>query len=133
MTGLEGAGIAGELLSWIGLVLGVPLLMVGLILRSAERALIPIEIVIVRGAHEPLARWFAQGDFHERPLDAAERAHYAGKDVCTGYVNRRDATQMRLEHRTPATRICLALGATFTVVGVTGLVLSVLPMVFAGP
>jgi len=131
VTGLEGAGVAGDLLSWIGLGLGVPLLLVGLILRSAERALVPVEIVIVRGDHEPLARWFAHGDFHERALDAAERAHYAGRDICTGYVNWRDPARMRLERRTPSTRVCLALGATFTVVGLTGLVLSVLPMVFA--
>lgn len=131
MTGLEGAGVAGELLSWIGLVLGLPLLLVGLALRSAERALVPLEVVIVRGPHEPLARWFAGDDFHERPLYAAERAHYAGRDVCTGYISRRDPSLLRLEPSRPATRACVALGATLTVIGLIGLALSIIPMVLA--
>jgi hypothetical protein len=131
VTGLEGAGVAGELLSWIGLGLGLPLLLVGLALRSTERALVPTEIVIVRGSPEPLARWFADDDFPERPLYPAERPHYAGRDVCTGYISRRDPTLIRLEPHRPATGIYLTLGGTLTVIGLVGLALSIIPTVLA--
>ncbi|WP_298044946.1 hypothetical protein [uncultured Citricoccus sp.] len=128
MTGLEGAGIAGALLSWIGLGLGLPLFPIGLALRSAEPALVPIEVVIVRGPHEPLAHWSAGDDFHEQPLHPTERAHYAGRDVCTGYIDSENPSQMRLDPHRQATGTCRALGISFLVIGLVGFAISLVPM-----
>lgn len=131
MTGLEGAGVAGELLSWIGFLLGVPLLLVGSALRSAERALVAIEIVIVQDGYTPWARWFGDGDFHQRPLRLEEFVKLAGKVSCTGYINPRDPSQMRLERHRQATRACRAMGTAFVVIGLAGFILSILPMVLS--
>ena len=128
MNGLEGIGVAGDLLSWIGLGLGVPLLLVGTFLRAQDVALLPVEIVIVRGPHEPLARWYAGDAIHERTLDPTERSHYAGKDTCTGYISPRIPSRMRLERHRQVTRSCRALGTTLTVIGLVGFVLSILPV-----
>jgi hypothetical protein len=129
MNGLEGAGVVGDLLSWIGLCLGLPVLLIGMLRRSRERALVATEVVIVRGPHDPLARWFAGGEFHDRSLHATERAHYAGKDVCTGYVSPRNPWVMGFERHRQSTGACLALGTTFTVIGLGGLTLSIIPLV----
>ncbi|XKH55635.1 hypothetical protein LG293_10270 [Citricoccus nitrophenolicus] len=130
MNGLEGAGVAGDLISWIGLILGLPVLLVGLLLRAGEKGLIPTEVVLVADGGTLWARWFSAGEFHERPLSGAERARLAGQDVCRGHVSRRDPSVLRFERRTPATSVCLALGSTFVVLGACGFALSLLPMVF---
>ncbi|NUL44005.1 hypothetical protein F7P69_02160 [Cellulosimicrobium funkei] len=130
MNGLEGAGVAGDLISWIGLTLGIPLLLVGMLLRSGEKGLVTTEVVLVVEGGTMWARWFSAGEFHERPLRDAERALLAGQDVCRGYVDRRDASAVRFERRRPVTSVCLALGSTFLVLGVCGVALSLLPMVF---
>ncbi|MEW1980873.1 hypothetical protein AB0333_08090 [Citricoccus sp. NPDC079358] len=130
MNGLEGAGVAGDLISWIGLLLGLPVLLVGLLLRAREKGLVPTEVVLVADGGMLWARWFSAGEFQERPLSGTERAHLAGQDVCRGYVSRRDPSGVRFERRTSATSVCLALGYTFVGLGVCGFVLSLLPMVF---
>ncbi|WP_313815130.1 hypothetical protein [Citricoccus sp.] len=130
MNGLEGAGVAGDLISGIGLILGLPVLLVGMLLRASEKGLAPIEVVLVADGGMLWARWFSAGEFQERPLSGAERARLAGQDVCRGYVSRRDPSAVRFERRTAATSVCLALGSTFVVLGVCGFALSLLPMVF---
>lgn len=131
MNGLEGAGVAGDLISWIGLILGLPLLLVGMLLRTGEKVLVPTEVVLVMDAGRLWARWFFAGTFHQRPLRGPESAHLALRDVCLGYVDRRNPSVMRLERRRPVTSVCLALGITFVVLGVFGFALSLLPMLFA--
>ncbi len=91
--------------------------------------MVPTEIVIVRGPHEPLARWFADDAFHERPLPPTERARYAGRDYSTGYISRRDPSRMRLEPRRQATGTCRALGISFLVIGLVGVAISLLAMI----
>lgn len=121
--------MAGELLSWVGLIIGVPLLLVGALLRSGEARLVPTEIVIVHGLRGAEARWFAAGDFHERALRTTERDLLGGRDYCTAFVNRRDPTRMRLRARRPVTSVCLALGGVLAGAGLCGFAVSLLPMV----
>lgn len=121
--------MAGELLSWVGLITGVPLLLVGALLRSGEARWVPTEIVVVHGLRGSAARWFAAGDFHERTLRAAERALLGGRDVCTAFVSHRDPSRMRLQARRPFTSVCLALGGVLAGAGLCGFAVSLLPMV----
>lgn len=129
MNGLDGAGMTGEVLAWIGLIAGAPLLLFGILLRSADAVFVPVEIVIVQQSRGVLARWFAAGDFHERNLHRAERGRLFGRDGCIAYVDRRDPSRMRLEARRPLTGVCLALGVAISGVGLCGLALSLLPMI----
>ncbi|GAA1116711.1 hypothetical protein GCM10009670_01730 [Citricoccus alkalitolerans] len=122
--------MAGELISWIGLIIGLPVLLLGLLLRAGEKGLVPTEVVLVADGGTLWARWFSAGEFHERPLRGAERSHFASRDFCLGYLDRRDPSVMRLERRRPVARALLALGSTFVILGACGFALSLLPMVF---
>jgi hypothetical protein len=124
VNGLEGFGVAAELLSWIGPMIGLPLLVLGMILRSTDRGMVPTQIVIVDQSDELRARWFAAEDIYERRLRVSERAHLAGEDVSVAYVSPAKPTVMSLDRRRPVTSVCLSLGATLTIVGICGLVLS---------
>jgi hypothetical protein len=124
VNGLEGLGVAAELLSWIGPMIGLPLLVLGMILRSTDRGLVPTQVVVVDQAYKPRARWFAAEGIYERRLRVSERARLAGKDVSVAYVSPARPTLMSLERRRPVTSVCLSLGATLTIVGICGLVLS---------
>lgn len=121
--------MAGELLSWLGLITGVPLLLFGALLRSGEARLVPTEIVIVQGLRGADARWFAAGDFHERTLRTTERALLGDRDVCTAFVSHRDPSRMRLQVRRPITSVCLALGGVLAGAGLCGFAVSLLPMI----
>jgi hypothetical protein len=124
VNGFEGLGVAAELLSWIAPMIGLPLLVLGMVLRSIDRGLVPTQIVIVDQSHELRARWFAAEDIYERRLRASERGHLAGGDVSVAYVSPAKPTLMSLDRRRPVTSVSLSLGATLTIVGVCGLVLS---------
>lgn len=129
MNGIDGAGMAGEVLAWIGLIAGAPLLLFGLLMRSADAVFVPVEIVVVQQPRMVLARWFAAGDFHERSLHRAERGRLFGREDCVAYVSRRNPSRMRLEARRPLTRVCLALGGAIAGAGLCGFALSLLPMI----
>ncbi|MDI3331928.1 MAG: hypothetical protein QJR09_14530 [Micrococcus sp.] len=124
MNGIEGLGVAAELLAWIGPAVGLPLLVLGMILRSTDRGLVATQIVIVDQPHKPRARWFASEDIYERRLRASERARLTGKDFSVAYVSPAKPTLMSLNRRRPITSVCLSLGATLAIIGVFGLVVS---------
>lgn len=124
MNALDGVGVVAEVLARIVLMIGLPLLALGMVLRLKERGLVPTEIVIVVRQHELRARWFAAGEIYERRLRAAERARLAGQDFGLAYVSPADPTTMRLQRRRPLTSVCLSLGTTLAIAGLCGLVLS---------
>ncbi len=78
MNVLEGVA---ELLAWIVLMVGLPLLALGMILRFKERGLVPTELLIVVRQHELRARWFVCGEIYERrrgtaALDSVEEKYH---------------------------------------------------------
>lgn len=123
MQPIDAIAIVGEVLSWIGLGVGLPILVVAGMVRLAEGRWEPVEIAIVERAGEQFARWFAGGDFHERPLAARERAD---DDWHHGVVSARDAGYVRLDPPM-LLRTLLTLGAVFVAVGVIGAILALLP------
>jgi hypothetical protein len=128
VNGLEGARVAAEMLTWVGVVLGPPLLLVGIVLRVRERALVSTQIVIVDQRHTRWARWCASGRIHERPLRGSECVQLAGRDFCIGYVSPDEPWLMQLERCRPMTSVCRALGATFVLVGLCGFTLSLVSL-----
>ncbi|XKH52081.1 hypothetical protein LG284_08480 [Citricoccus nitrophenolicus] len=127
MNGSDAVGLVGEMLSIIGLVCGLPLLLYGSLRLSLDGPRIPIEIVIIHGQDSTRARWFAEGDFHERTLRPWEREHVHGQEVRMAFISSRDPAHMRLEYRSTLTTVCLTLGAVLVGVGILGLAASIIP------
>lgn len=128
MNGSDAFGLVGEMLSLIGLVCGLPLLLYGSLRRSLDGPHVAIEIVIVQDQRGPRARWFADGDFHERTLLSWEREHLHGQEVRTAFISSRDPSRMRLAPRNTLTTMCLTLGTVLVAVGILGFVASIIPL-----
>jgi hypothetical protein len=125
VNGLEALGVAAEVLAWIAPGLGLPLLALGMVLRSTDRELVPTQIVIVDQSHKPQARWFAAEDIYQRRLRPMERARLTGKDFSVAYVSPGKPTLMSLDRHRPITRVCQSLGATLAIIGLCGLAVSI--------
>jgi len=126
VTPIDVLAAVGEVLSWIGLGIGVPLLVIAGMVALAEGRWDRIDMVVIDRDGVPTARWFAGNDFHERPLTRRERA---SGDWHQGYVRSRDPDHARL-HPPVLRRFALTIGAIFTVIGAIGLVVSILPAFF---
>lgn len=126
MQPLDVFAIVGEVLSWIGLGIGVPLLVLALMFRLVEGAWLDVEIAIIDRDGSLIARWFAGGDFHERPLRPGELASAEG-DWARGVVSANNPARARLEPP-HLRRVLWTLGIVFTGVGVLGFVVSLLPL-----
>lgn len=124
MNGLEELAVAAELLVWVGFAIGLPLLVLGMILRSTDRRLVPTQIVVMGQRHRPRARWFTTDDIYERRLRVPERARLSGRDHAVAYVDPNRPALMSLSRRRPVTTVCLALGTTLVVAGLCALVLT---------
>lgn len=127
MNVVDTLGMVGEILSWIALGLGLPLLLVAVLVRAGDGKWLPVDVVIVTHDEEILARWFAGGDAHERPLTAQEFRGPA-KNPRPGFVSEHHPARMRFEPRRPVIHECYVIGLTLTVIGVLSLLLSFLPM-----
>lgn len=125
MHPIDTFALVGEVLSWIGLGIGIPALLVAAMIRLAEGPWERVDIAILERDDETIARWFVRGDFHERMLRASEVPEADG-DWHRGYVRSRDASHMRLGAPVVG-RLLVAVGAVFAGVGVIGFVVSLLP------
>lgn len=116
-----------EIFSWVGLGVGVPLGIYALWHSTAIGRWEPQELFVVdRGDHR-VVRWYAAGEFRERPALRAERGYGLGDHH--GYRASRDAHRARLLEPSPLGRAARTLGVVFLTIGVVALVASfVLPL-----
>jgi hypothetical protein len=99
-TPLAAASLVLELLSWIGIVLGVILLLAGYLRRLAMSGWIETMGVIVAADHEVgrSFRWLGDdGNLYDLPADTVETSHLAVGDDVLVYVNPRRADQARTD------------------------------------
>lgn len=120
--------VVGEVLSWIGLGIGVPLLIVALLIRLVEGQWIPVEIAVIDRDGRPTARWFAGGDFHERPLRRSEPTATTDGWL-DGFHSSNDPTRIRIGEPPHLRRVLRTVGVVFAAVGAAGLIVSFLPLV----
>lgn len=125
MQPLDTLALVAEVLSWIGMGIGLPLLIVAMLVRLAEGPWLPIEIAVVERDGELLARWFAGDDFRERML---RRGEPATAGWTTGVVSTNDPTRARIGDPPHFRRVARTLGIVFTGVGVLGLIVSLVPL-----
>lgn len=124
MDALDTVAVVGEVVSWVGLGFGIPLLVIGGMIALTEGRWEHVDIAVVAHADHTMLRWFAGGDFHERPLTAREHAVDGWHQ---GYVRVRDPDHARLD-RPVIRKLCITLGMVFTVLGAVGFVLSMIPV-----
>lgn len=110
-------------MSWIGLGVGIPLLAIAGMIALIEGRWERVDIAVIERDGVPIARWFARGDFHERPLRGSESS---AAEWHSGYVSGRNPANARI-HPPMATRLLLTLGMIFSVAGAVGAVVSFLP------
>lgn len=124
---LDTLGAVGEVLSWLGLGLGALLLATALLIRLVEGQWVSVEIAVIDRDGQPVARWFAGGDFHERPLRRDEPT--ATVDGWTeGVYSSNDPSRARIGEPPHLRRVLRTVGTVFASVGVLGLVASLLPL-----
>lgn len=127
MQALDTLALVGEVLSWVGLGIGLPLLLLAFLIRTVEGAWLPVEIAVIERDDSLIGRWFAGGDFHERPLKRHESAT-AEDGWAAGVVSANNPARARVGEPPHARRVILTLGIVFAGVGFVGLVVSLLPL-----
>lgn len=132
MNALDAVGTIAEVLSWIGLGLGLPLLVIVFLVKTHDGSWLPHEVFILEDEHgRARARWFAAGDFRERPLRAEESIHWHGREEVDAFVSEHHPGLMRFEPRRPLLHAFQVLGITLTAVGAGAVILSVV-LLFVG-
>lgn len=126
MNPLDVVATIGEVFAWIGLALGVPLLLAGAALRAVHGAWEPVEIAIVTLGGERRARWFTAGDFRERRLRPGESGLADGWHE--GFVSTRRPGSARFGSAPAGARLCTSMGWLFATVGLVGFLASWLPV-----
>lgn len=125
MEATDAVGTIAEILSWVGLGLGLPLLLVVMLVRVHDGRWVPAEVFILDDANGARARWFTAGDFWERPVNLSEAAHWEGREEVDAYVSERNPGLMRFEPRRPVLHALQVLGITLSAVGAAALALSI--------
>ncbi|MBT2484073.1 MULTISPECIES: hypothetical protein [unclassified Microbacterium] len=129
MQAVDALSLVGEVLSWFGLGIGIPALLFAAVVGALDGRWDEIEIAVVDRDGYSLARWFAQGDFHERPLRRSE-SPYAEPGWHAGFVSSNDPQRARLGEPPHLRRVLVTLGIVFCSVGVLGLIASLMPLLF---
>ena len=120
---IDTLAMVGEAMSWIGFGVGIPLLIVAGMVALAEGHWERVDIAVVDRNGVAIARWFARGDFHERPLRESE---LTAEDWHSGYVSTRNPENARI-HPPMGRRLLFTLGIIFTSAGIVGFVVSFVP------
>ncbi|CAD5141489.1 conserved protein of unknown function [Microbacterium sp. Nx66] len=120
--------VVGEVLSWIGLGIGVPLLIVAMLIHLVEGQWVPVEIAVIDRDGRRTARWFAGGDFHERPLRRSEPTATTDGWL-DGFHSSNDPARSRIGEPPHLRRVLRTVGVVFAAVGAVGLMVSFLPLV----
>lgn len=128
MNLLEVAGLIGDLLSLVGLGLGLPLFLIGAVMHSTDKKMIATEVVATNDVHTPQVRWYAAGDFYERAMQPQEQDYFEDQEYCVGFIKPRHPEIMRLEPQRQITKICRVMGTTFVAIGLIGFIASLLPL-----
>ena len=127
MDAIAVLGSVGDVFAWIGLGIGLPLLVIALIGRVADGHWRGAEVTLIERPEGTLARWYTAGQFWERPLRGWEAAHWSGHESAPAYVNDHNPQRMRFDAHQPALRAVRGLGITLTAAGIVGLLLSFAP------
>lgn len=128
---IDALGTIGEVLSWLGLGIGLPALLFGLLVKAGDGRWVPVEIVLVAEGSRIRARWYAANGFWERLLTADETLLWRGRETAEAFISERHPRRMRPEPRRPVVHAVYVAGITLSIVGIVCLLLSFLPVLVA--
>jgi len=129
MSTLDTIGIIGELLSWIGAIIGVPFAIAALIIRAIDGPSLTTNVTIVEDLDQrPIAMWSVQDRTYTRPLTARDEIRDRESTSVTGFVSERDPERLELHKRSHAERFCWTLAITMLSTAGVGFLASLLPM-----
>lgn len=126
---IDGIGLVGEIIAWVGLIVGLPLLGIGLLTRSVQGPHTRTPIALLDDLEDrPMALWSAGGRTCSRPLTSSEARHLAELPEPIGYVSDRDPERMRVEARSSVERACSTISFVMLGAAVLGFIASLLPV-----
>ncbi|KJQ52594.1 hypothetical protein [Microbacterium sp. SA39] len=126
---VDGVAAVGEVIGWVGLIVGIPLLLIGLLVRALESSRVRVEITVLEDLEDrPIAVWSTADRTCTRPLSPGEARHLAEMPEPVGYVSVNDAEDMRLEARSPFERACTTISIVMLSAAALGFATSLLPI-----
>ena len=129
MSALDAIAGIGEVLSWVGLGLGIPLLIAAWIGKLCDGTWVPAELVRIGGAGRTV-RWSVAGKGYERELTPVEADRVGDSENPTAYVRARRPASMRLDPFHPGVRATYLIGLALSGAGLLSLAVSMLPLFF---
>ncbi|MDR5701437.1 hypothetical protein [Agromyces aerolatus] len=133
MSFLDVLAIIVEVLSWVGLGVGIPLLIAALIVRAADVRWHEVDLGIVEPTPPgsiAIARWFASDELHERELTDEELAGLGDPDSATAYADH--SGRLRFERHSAPSRVLWVLSLALLAVGVVALAGAIVLMFVMG-
>jgi alkylhydroperoxidase family enzyme len=130
---LDRVGEIAELFTWLGLLTGVLVLVLGLVVRLFEGTWLTAQADADEIDGDVQLAWLADdGEVYRRFLDPDERATVGTADRVTVHYRRGRPLDAHLDKRTHASRVLVLLGTILTAVGVVALVVQLLVVVGQG-
>ena len=125
---VEGTGLVGELLSWIGFGFGILSLFIALAGQAHDGGWEAITLRLLRVRGGVSARWDVSDGYYERLLTEEEHAQVREKRTVQAFRSRRNPSVVRLQpYRTTIRGFKLA-GSVLILFGFIGFGLSLLPL-----
>ena len=129
MEVVEGVGAIGEIIAWVGLIVGLPLLVIGMLTRTAQGPHTRTVVTVLEDLEDrPMALWSAGGRTCTRSLTPSEARHLAELAEPIGYVSDRDPERLRIDARSPIERACTTIAIVMLGASAVGFVVSLLPI-----
>lgn len=114
-----------EVFTWVGIALGLVLLVASLITRAVSGRWIETDAILVDEPPEASVRWMSEDGLHLHPLSSAERHDLATLDPLRIYYQQRDPDRMRLEASGAGEKVLRMLGLLLCGLGVLASAVSI--------
>jgi hypothetical protein len=125
MDQLDVIALVAEVIAWVGLAAGGVLLLAFAFARMADGAWDATEVAVVERGDVTMVRWFADGRFHERPLEEGEEPKPDSEDgEPLAWVRRRSPERLRFEAASHVPRVLGTLAVILVGLGVVATVVS---------
>ncbi|GAA1058589.1 hypothetical protein [Agromyces bracchium] len=125
MEPLDVIALAGEVIAWVALSAGGVLLLAFAFARMADGAWDAIEVAVVERDDGTVVRWFAGGEFHERPLEPGEEPKPDSEDgEPLAWVRRRSPDRLRFEATSHVPRVLGTIAVILVGLGIVATVAS---------